>query len=193
METTMSVGGVQSQQYANAANSSSMGSIGGGQEVDKQEFLMLLVAQLRNQDPMKPMEDREFIAQLAQFNTLEQMQMLNRTVAAANEMTILGQLASFVGKEVEALGGSSGTIKGVVTGVTLIDGSAVLTVGDEQVDVRNVFAIRDAPPVETDDTTTETDTDTDTETETDTETDPVTETPATETDTASTTDTSPAG
>ena len=42
-------------------------------EMDKDAFLRLLITQLANQDPMHPMEDKEFIAQMAQFSTLEQI------------------------------------------------------------------------------------------------------------------------
>ncbi|MCQ4921791.1 hypothetical protein NE686_01720 [Tissierella carlieri] len=48
-------------------------------DLDKDAFLRLLTTQLANQDPLNPMEDREFIAQLAQFSSLEQMQNLNKT------------------------------------------------------------------------------------------------------------------
>ena len=48
-------------------------------DLDKMAFLRLLTTQLANQDPLNPMEDREFIAQLAQFSALEQMQNLNKT------------------------------------------------------------------------------------------------------------------
>ncbi|NLW22284.1 MAG: hypothetical protein GXY88_03360 [Tissierellia bacterium] len=48
--------------------------------LDKDAFLRLLTTQLANQDPLNPMEDREFIAQLAQFTSLEQMQNLNKNI-----------------------------------------------------------------------------------------------------------------
>lgn len=46
-------------------------------DLDKNAFLHLLTTQLANQDPLDPMDDREFIAQLAQFSSLEQMTLLN--------------------------------------------------------------------------------------------------------------------
>lgn len=53
-------------------------------KMDKDMFLKLLVTQLSNQDPLNPIEDREFIAQMAQFSSLEQMQQMNRNVELNN-------------------------------------------------------------------------------------------------------------
>lgn len=64
----------------------------GQNELGKNEFLKLLIAQMRNQDPMKPMEDKEFIAQMAQFSSLESMQNLSNNVQATN----------MIGKYIEA-------------------------------------------------------------------------------------------
>ena len=57
-------------------------------DLDKDAFLKLLTTQLSNQDPLKPMEDKEFIAQLAQFSSLEQMQNLNKTLTSKTEDVI---------------------------------------------------------------------------------------------------------
>ena len=75
----------------------------------KEDFLMLLVAQLQNQDPLNPDEPTEFTAQLAQFSSLEQLFTLNDSMEAlvesnnnANQMSSLGT----IGKEVVYYSGS---------------------------------------------------------------------------------------
>jgi len=56
--------------------------------LDKEAFLKLLVTQLANQNPLNPVEDKEFIAQLAQFSALEQMQNLNKNLISMGEEII---------------------------------------------------------------------------------------------------------
>lgn len=70
------------------------------QDLGKADFLKLLLAQLRYQDPMKPMEDKEFIAQMAQFNSLEEMRALNKSFAAMSDFSQLTQASSLLGKTV---------------------------------------------------------------------------------------------
>lgn len=69
----------------------------------KDDFLKILIAQLQNQDPTNPMEDRDFIAQMAQFSSLEQMVNMNKTlegfIDAQKHSTIIGY-NQFLGKEV---------------------------------------------------------------------------------------------
>jgi len=54
-------------------------------ELGKEEFLTLLVTQLKNQDPMNPLEGTEFTAQLAQFSSLEQLFAINKNIADMQE------------------------------------------------------------------------------------------------------------
>lgn len=75
----------------------------------KQDFLELLVAQLGHQDPMQPMENTEFVAQLAQFSSLEQLMGVNSNLGllqVAQMSMTNSQIAGLIGKEVEAAGGS---------------------------------------------------------------------------------------
>ena len=69
----------------------------------KDDFLKLLMTQLQNQDPSKPMEDTQFIAQMAQFSSLEQMTNLNSTFGKFIEQQQQTQLIAynqFIGKEI---------------------------------------------------------------------------------------------
>ncbi len=79
------------------------------QSLDKDAFLQLLITKLTHQDPLKPMEDEAFVAELAQFSSLEQMQNMNKNLERALEwdlmqiQTINNTMAtSLIGKEVSA-------------------------------------------------------------------------------------------
>ncbi len=88
-------------------------------ELGKHDFLQLLVAQMRHQDPLKPMEDREFIAQLAQFSALEQM--MNVSLAAN-----LNYGMGVLGKWVYATDAGGNPVEGRAISVRLADGSPVV-------------------------------------------------------------------
>lgn len=74
---------------------------------DKDTFLKLLVAQLTNQDPLDPTDDKEFITQLAQFTSLEQLQGINSGVESLNDTMYQTQMlsaATYIGKSIVATG-----------------------------------------------------------------------------------------
>ena len=102
-----------------------------------QEFLQLLVTQLRNQDPLNPVNDREFLAQMAQLSTLEATTDLAAQVKrmAANQEQI-GAL-QLVGRKVQYFDGGAAA-EGTVTGVRVDGTEPYLLVGDSEVPISAV-------------------------------------------------------
>lgn len=79
----------------------------GKSDLDKEDFLTLLVAQLQHQDPMNPMDDKAFTAELAQFSQLEQLTNINDGISGLSNETVQQRMVSasgYIGKEVRAVG-----------------------------------------------------------------------------------------
>lgn len=111
---------------------------GNGKDLGKDDFLQLLIAQLRNQDPLKPMEDREFIVQLAQFRTLEQMDKMVASLDKVMQAQQVTLASAMIGRTVQTKNGLVGT----VSAVTLKDGTPTLQVGDTSVALDAVTEVR---------------------------------------------------
>ena len=99
------------------------------QTMDKNDFLKLLVTQLRHQDPMKPMSDKEFIAQMAQFSTLEQMTNMTEGFNKVASLLKANEAMGLLGKTVDVTAGNK-TVSGVVEQVTGGDFPQVLVKGN---------------------------------------------------------------
>ncbi len=86
------------------------------QTLGQDEFLKLITVQLANQDPMKPMEDTAFIAQMAQFSSLEQSSQMSRDMSALRSDMGMQSAAALLGREV-TLRTDDGDVSGVVESV----------------------------------------------------------------------------
>ena len=115
-----------SQAISNAVN----------QTLGKDDFLKLLTTELRNQDPLQPMDNKDFIAQMAQFSSLEQMNNVSKSMDdLKNSMTgffqqgLLNQGAALIGKQVSGLDTDGVTeISGIVDSVKWLDGNPQLNI-----------------------------------------------------------------
>ncbi|WP_407832072.1 flagellar hook assembly protein FlgD [Treponema porcinum] len=88
------------------------------QQLGKDDFLKLLITQLSNQDPTNPMEDTQFIAQMAQFSSLEQMTNMNESFNKMAAMINSSQAAATIGRTVDIDVGDT-TARGVVEATTM--------------------------------------------------------------------------
>ncbi len=101
--------------------------------LDSTDFMDLMITQLQNQNPMEPMENTEYISQMAEFSALEQMQSMNTSI---NTMYAFG----LMGKEV-TVNNSDGTLTtGIVESVSMQNGSNFIEIEGVQYDSVTVIS-----------------------------------------------------
>jgi len=101
------------------------------EEMGKDDFLKLLVTQLRYQDPLKPMDDTQFVSQMAQFSSLEQMHNLNTT-------SLLNQATGLIGKAVTWAISDGDIRNGIVKSVKIVDGQPKLAMDNVEIDLKSI-------------------------------------------------------
>jgi len=105
------------------------------QTLNQDDFLRLLTVQLQNQDPLKPMEEADFMGQMAQFAALEQTRELTKSFAAFTQGQTLNMAHVYLGRKLTLTDADGALISGVVSSVKLnggtpqvvIDGKAYAT------------------------------------------------------------------
>ena len=100
-----------------------VGKQNSGANLDKNAFMLLLVTQFKYQDPLNPMDDKEFVSQMAQFSSLEQLINLNTSMGSLTTATNNDQMinaTSYIGKEVTVSGNSIGKVTDTTAKTTSI-------------------------------------------------------------------------
>ena len=140
----MNIPGISSTDpYSGAVNSAAT------ENLDRNAFMRLLVSQLEHQDPLSPVANEDFVAQLATFSSLEQLEGLNQNVVAMIALNqsnaLLSQLtqsSALIGKEVTWQGfESEEEHSGTVESVKIVDGLAVLRIEGEDVPLAAVTEV----------------------------------------------------
>ncbi len=107
----------------------------------KDDFLKLLVMQLKYQDPLEPMKNEDFIAQLATFNSLEQMINLNESFELLLSLQQMTQASSLIGKQVVYYDSDGERHEGTVDLVELYGGIPLLNVDGTTIPIDSVAEI----------------------------------------------------
>ncbi|OHD67282.1 MAG: hypothetical protein A2W19_02420 [Spirochaetes bacterium RBG_16_49_21] len=139
---------IQTKYEADAVNKTvNRGRAGNKGEMGKDSFMKLLITQLKYQDPTRPMEDREFIAQMAQFSALEQMTEINKEITALAKSTRSAEAFSLLGKRVDALSSATNRrVTGIVSSIRYLDDEQVLMVGGQEIRMGDIHAVHNVEP-----------------------------------------------
>jgi len=103
--------------------------VAGNGQLGKDEFLKLFVAQLQHQDPMNPMNDSEFMGQMASFSTLEQVSNLASANQKVADALTQSSAVGLIGRTVTYTDAAKAEQTGVVEKVSTVGGKPSLTVG----------------------------------------------------------------
>ncbi len=114
----------------------------GTSSLGKDAFLQLLVTQLQYQDPLNPQSNTEFVSELAQFSSLEEMQNMTSTLSNAQALSLVGK------NVIIEVGKSSGlstttTVAGYVEFVKMVDGEAKIAINGELYDYADLDYVLD--------------------------------------------------
>ena len=127
-------------------------------DLGKDAFLKLLIAELSNQDPLNPMEDREFISQMATFSSLEQMQNMNKTLETMSEsnkfsaVSYIGKAVSFMQDSTTADGAATSLQKAAIVRAVWFDSQkgTILDTAEGEVPLSQVVGVFDPDAATTD-------------------------------------------
>ncbi|MBP2001115.1 flagellar basal-body rod modification protein FlgD [Paenibacillus shirakamiensis] len=129
------------------------------QSMGKDQFLKILITQLSNQDPTQPLQDKEFIAQMAQFTSVEQL--MNISTQLTNMNQNLGNLSGLIGKQItwsETTKGveydsstgqavtNTSSLNGIVDSIVIRSGVQYAKVGDKEVALDKILQIDNSKP-----------------------------------------------
>ena len=125
-----------------ATNGTTTKQSNSGAILGKDDFLKLLVAQMKNQDPMQPTDNTQSIAQMAQFSSLEQMTNLVQSFNQLGQSMAVERGVSFIGKDVTYVAADGSTQQGVVQSVDLSGDAPALTIdGVSGIDISAVTQV----------------------------------------------------
>jgi len=120
---------------------SSVGSVASS-AVNKDEFLKLFVAQLKNQSPLDPLKGHEFIAQLAQFSSVEQLTNLNTSFADEFKFQQLLGGGDLIGRKATYVDIFSGGIgEGIIRGSKITGDTTSVIIDNKEIPISNITGI----------------------------------------------------
>lgn len=136
---------VNSTGSSNASDPSTTMPVLPNATLGEQDFLNLLVAQMTNQDPLNPISNTDFVAQMAQFNSLQQMQQIQTDLSQMNSQQNLLQASGLLGRQVVLQTDPQDTVTGVVSSMQIANGTPKIVVNGQAYDLSQLLSVSMAP------------------------------------------------
>jgi flagellar basal-body rod modification protein FlgD len=136
----MSVSAVNAASSTNAASAASSAASSAIKQTSDQ-FMAILLAQLKNQDPMEPLKDSEMMTQMTQLNSLQELQSIKSQMEQLSSSTSASFAASLLGKHVKAVLSDGTKVEGSVDGTDFTDGLYTLTIKGTSIPLSSIVEV----------------------------------------------------
>lgn len=113
-------------------------------DLDVDQFLKLMIAELQNQDPLNPTDNQAILEQINTIRNIGATDKMTETLSAVLVGQTLSNAATLIGKQIDALTDDGKTVQGKVDSVSVVDGTPQLHVGDKKVRLDNLKTIEGA-------------------------------------------------
>ncbi|MFB6344702.1 MAG: flagellar hook capping FlgD N-terminal domain-containing protein [bacterium] len=135
--------GQQTQQQQSAQEAASSGGLTGGigDKIGKDQFLKILMAQLKNQNPLKPQKSGQFVKQMSSLTSLEQMTKIANSFKDIQQSSQSQQFLTLLGDKVKATTKQGNTISGEVESVKLTGNETSVVIGGNDVGTDTIASI----------------------------------------------------
>ncbi len=104
-------------------------------------FMMILLAQLKNQNPLEPMQDKDMMAQMTQLNSLQELKKIESSLEQMAGASSAGYAASLIGKVVKANLENGDQVEGTVTDMVFDSGKYLLKVGKNTIPLSSIVSV----------------------------------------------------
>ena len=110
-------------------------------QIGRDQFMELLVTQLRNQDPLEPVNQQDFLGQLAQFSSLQGIEQLNTNFAESLKFQQLSQGGALVGRSVEYTNAQGEPKTGLIDSARVLNGELRFQIGEDTVGLSDIAGV----------------------------------------------------
>lgn len=126
------------------ATSSAQNQSSNAASINNDDFMKLLLAQLKNQDPMKPMDSNEMMGQIAQLNSLNTLMEIKSSLEDLNKSQSMNLATNMIGKTIKAVIGSNEDttiVTGIVSSMTMENGKAYVQVDGQNIEISKIVEV----------------------------------------------------
>ena len=127
-----------------ASNVTNTSSSSNQTKVDNDDFMTLLLAELKNQDPLNPMDSSQMMGQIAQLNSLNALLAMQKSIDTMNQTQTNVYASNLIGKTITAIpdkNDPTNVIFGTVTSMTIDDGQTLVQVGNLDVEISSIVEV----------------------------------------------------